>query len=88
VEFEWDNEKAKRIWEDRAIDFLDVVRLFADRHVVLPSSRYDEERWRAVGLLDGRMITVVYTMRGETIRIVTARRAWKNEEREYYTHNP
>ena len=43
----------------------------------------EEERFLAVGLLEGRYVTVVYTVRAEAIRIISFRRA-RREEREKY----
>lgn len=41
---------------------------------------YGEERVRAYGLVGPRMLVVVYTMRGETYRIISVRKATKAEE--------
>jgi uncharacterized DUF497 family protein len=40
-----------------------------------------EERWMATGLIQGRHATVVYTLRGEAIRIISLRRA-RHDERD------
>jgi uncharacterized protein len=42
-----------------------------------------EKRFLAVGLLEGRCVTVVYTIRGEAIRIISFRRARHEERQEY-----
>ena len=52
------------------------------------SGHAGEERWIATSKLSGRMISVVYTLRDDKIRIITARRARKNEQREYYENHP
>ena len=46
-------------------------------------STLTEDRWNAIGMV-GRVIFVVYTERSEKIRIISARRATKEEENEYY----
>jgi hypothetical protein len=51
--------------------------------VLRRSNRNNEERWIAVGLSEDRLIAVVFTRRSGVIRIISARRARKNEEREY-----
>jgi len=45
-----------------------------------------EVRWIAIGLLDNVEIAVIYTMRGEAIRLITARRARQNERDAYHAH--
>ncbi len=45
---------------------------------------FGERRWLLVGLSSvGRLLTVCYTLRGETIRLISARKATAREEREY-----
>lgn len=40
-------------------------------------------KWNAIGMV-GKVLFVVYTERGEQIRIISARRATREEEKEYY----
>lgn len=57
---------------------------------VFPCERFDldsdpgEIRSVITGIVDDVVLTVVYTERGERIRIISARRATKHEQREYY----
>ncbi len=88
MNFEWDARKAHQVLEARGIDFRDMVRIFASDRVDLRSDQKGEERWLAIGELNGKCFTVVYTMREETIRIITARRARPNEERAYHSRHP
>ena len=88
MEFEWDEEK-NRINKEKhdGIGFELAVRVFLDdkrieRYDSLHSS-IDEDRWNAIGLV-GKILFVVYTERRERIRIISARRATKEEEAEYY----
>ncbi|MCO4053611.1 MAG: BrnT family toxin [Bosea sp.] len=41
-----------------------------------------------IGELEGRIFAVIFTMRGDTIRIITPRRARNNEERAYRESHP
>lgn len=45
-----------------------------------------EDRWRLIGMLDDRCITVIYTFREGAIRLITARRAEPEEEFEFENH--
>jgi uncharacterized DUF497 family protein len=79
--FEWDKSKRLANIAKHGIDFIDVDILFVDeRSVVYPSPRHDEERFVLVGLLNLRLISVVFTRRGETIRIISARISRKGEK--------
>ncbi len=81
--FEWDQQKAARVMTDRAIAFADIAGLFDSAHVIVPSNKGGETRWRVIGEIDEVCVTGIYTVRGDVIRIITARRAWPKEEREY-----
>jgi uncharacterized DUF497 family protein len=81
--FEWDDDKSRANLGKHGIDFDDASDVFYRPIILRPSDRNNEERWIAIGSLEGRLITVVFTRRADVIRIISARRARKNEEREY-----
>jgi uncharacterized DUF497 family protein len=83
VSFEWDEEKNILNRAKHGIDFDDATEVFYGPIVSRRSDRNNEERWIAVGYSEDRLIAVVFTRRIEVIRIISARRARKNEEREY-----
>jgi uncharacterized protein len=81
--FEWDHEKSRANLGKHGIDFDDASEVFYEPIVLRRSDRNDEERWIAIGSLEDRLIAVVFTRQADVIRIISARRAIKNEEREY-----
>jgi uncharacterized DUF497 family protein len=81
--FEWDENKSRANLGKHNVDFEDAVEVFYGPIVLRRSNRNNEERWIAIGSLENRLIAVVFTRRAEVIRIISARRARKNEEREY-----
>ena len=84
MNFEWDEHKRLSNLEKHGLDFLDVWAVFEEAHMVVPSTQATgEERLLAVGLLEGRFVTVVYTLLGEAIRIISFRRARHEERRKY-----
>ena len=86
--FEWDEDKQRKALEERRIDFRDVIRIF-DGPVLETLSRHQvETRWVAAGIVDGKEIAVMYTVRDGRRRIITARRARTHERREYHAHVP
>ena len=85
TEFEWDERKRESTIKKHRIDFFDAVRLFDGRPVVhAQSNRQGEERWLTTGKLNRLMVSVVWTYRDTRIRVITPRRAGKNERRQYH----
>ena len=48
---------------------------------------YGEDRFTMVGMVEGTLIFVVYTERGDRVRIITARRATRHEQDDYFEQN-
>jgi uncharacterized DUF497 family protein len=87
VEFEWDEAKAASNLRKHGIDFIDAVRVFRDRgasHKQDETMDYGEDRFMATGLVDGQILMVVYVERAERIRLISARKATKREESDYF----
>ena len=84
--FEWDETKRRTTLEKHGLDFLDVIEVFATPYLDAPAQSDIEDRRLAIGVVNGIEIAVIYVMRGETIRIITARRARRNERAEYHGH--
>lgn len=81
--FEWDEAKRRKNIEKHGIDFVDAALVLLDLTVDVPSGYAMEPRRKATGYWDGKLITVVYTLREGKTRIISARRAWANEQRAY-----
>ncbi|MCK0151223.1 BrnT family toxin [Marivita sp. S6314] len=86
MEFEWDETKRQLVLAKHGFDFLDLVKLFDDRMVILSSPR-EEPRWVGICMVDRREVAVIFTRRAERIRLITARRARRNERKQYHAHN-
>lgn len=90
MRFEWDLAKATANLVKHGISFEDAQKVFEDP---LQRSRQDrheggEERWQTLGMVGGLILVLVaHTWRDdhedEVIRIISARRATKQERREY-----
>lgn len=86
VSFEWDAAKAKANVRKHGIDFADAVTALEDELAltVRDDLSVDEERWITLGLdALGRLLVVVYTWRGNKIRLISARLATIREQRQY-----
>ncbi|NEQ44009.1 MAG: BrnT family toxin [Leptolyngbya sp. SIOISBB] len=75
MKFEWDERKNQINIGKHDFDFADVARIFDLPLLSAMDARdYGEERWISIGMLDGRVIVVVYTELAEnTILIISLR---------------
>ncbi len=84
--FEWDDAKNERNIQQHGIDFLDVSALFDGPMLTELDDRmdYGEDRWVSIGMLSTLTAVVVWTERdGDTIRLISARKANKYERQRY-----
>ena len=81
--FEWDEVKRRATIEKHGLDFCDMIEVLANPHLVIPAQTQGEERFLAIGSFDGLTVVIVYTLRGDAIRLITARRARQNEKNHY-----
>jgi uncharacterized protein len=84
--FEWDDAKAAANVAKHNVPFQYAMRVFQDPEFIDSDvSRPEDKEMRrnAVGLFDGRLLVVVFTMRGDVCRIISARRPNSKEERRY-----
>ena len=87
--FEWDDEKEKINITKHGIDFATAARVFGDENRL---ELYDEahseyeDRYITIGIINdvACVVMVVYTERGEAVRIISARKATTQERRRYY----
>jgi uncharacterized protein len=88
MEFEWDEAKEARCQRERGFSFGYASEAFADpKRQIEPDERteYGEIRFRLVGLIEGRVYVVIFTMRGQKARIISARRANRREQVHYHS---
>lgn len=86
MEFEWDEIKSQACFDQRGFDFAYITRAFLDPdRIIAPDTRYDygEIRFRLMGMIEGRLYIVVYTLRGKLVRIISARKANQRETKHY-----
>lgn len=87
MDFEWDEAKRKANAAKHFIDFADAISIWKGMSIDPASSRMiaQETRHLALGTIgdDELVIAVIYTIRNETRRIISARRARRNERKAY-----
>ena len=86
--FEWDEEKRGRNLRDHNVDFDDARRVFDGPTFVRRSDRKDEVRFMVFGFLDGDETVIVCTFRSLNCRLISARRARRDERKKYYGSLP
>ena len=83
AEYEWDERKNEANIEEGRLGFAAIEDFEWETAVITPSPRSGETRWAAIGYIKDRLHYVVYTPRGCRIRIISLRRASRQEERFY-----
>jgi len=85
MEYEWDETKRDANFAKHGVDFMDAENFDWSSAIETIDDRlnYFEERWIVLGLIDNRLHVLIYTIRGENIRLISLRRA-NRRERDYY----
>jgi len=84
--FEWDTKKAAQNVAKHGVPFDYAARVFLDTHRLDSEDTrrdYREERRITMGKTDDRLFVVAYTLRGEVVRLISARKANPREQRQY-----
>ncbi|MET4127664.1 BrnT family toxin [Roseovarius sp. MBR-6] len=85
MNFEWDEAKRVATKRKHGIDFADAIQVLLANPMILTAKSDVEDRFIAIGPLANTLIAIVFTMRGDTVRLITARRARKDEQERYQT---
>ena len=85
--FQWDEGNSSKNWKCHLVSQTEAEQVFLNRPVVVSAARArpaDEARYRALGRTDaGRMLVVVFTLRGWLLRVISARPMSRRERRDY-----
>jgi uncharacterized protein len=90
VEFEWDFSKSEQNFRKHGITFQEAAFALGDPLVVEEldvRENYGEDRVIAYAMGKLSILHIVYTERGEVTRIISARRATRDEQNYYYRQN-
>ena len=86
MDFEWDAEKNETNARRHGLSFERAVRVFLDplrAFTIDDREYYGEERLTIYGQVEGILLAVTYTMRGDAVRIISARKATRRERKRY-----
>jgi len=83
--YEWDEQKNKKNRFERGLDFTDAETVFSGACLTFEDSRFDygEPRFITFGLLEGRLVVIAHTPRGEKTRIISMRKGNDREQKTY-----
>jgi uncharacterized DUF497 family protein len=83
--FQWDEANSSKNWARHAVSQTEAEQVFLNRPVVVTGARPGPEaRWFAFGRTDAnRVLTVVFTMRGPRLRVISARPMSRSEGKRY-----
>jgi uncharacterized DUF497 family protein len=85
--FEWDPNKAARNVRRHKVTFEAAQRVFDDPLAldeIDDRENYEEERSNILGMVEGRLLVVTYTLRGGATHLISARPAEPFERRRYH----
>ena len=88
AEFDPDKDEVNR--SKHGVPLLFGVRIFSDENLaIIPTLRIgdEEERFKAIGRIDGKLWTAIHVWRGATVRLISVRRSNDVEQRDYDRHS-
>lgn len=85
MKIKFDRTKSERNARDRGLSFGLVEDFDFDSALIVTDARrdYGETRYRAIGRLNERVVAMVFTLRGDVLRVISLRLASRKERRIY-----
>lgn len=85
--YAWDEAKREANLQKHSVDFRDAWKVFEGNTVTIEDKRrgYGEQRFVTYGFLEGTLVAVVHIERDDVIRIISIRKAARNEEKSYFS---
>jgi uncharacterized protein len=86
MKYEWEDNKNQSNLEKHGLDFQDAELIFSGKVITFIDDRYDygEKRFITLGEVENRIVVVVHTQRGFTVRIISMRKANEREKKIYF----
>jgi uncharacterized protein len=86
-DFEWDEGNIKKNWERHRVSYIECEEIFFNRPIIIKTDELHstrEDRYFVLGKTDGgRLLFIVFTLRGNKIRIISARDMNRKERKIY-----
>jgi uncharacterized DUF497 family protein len=86
MKFTWDEAKREANLVKHGLDFADAEIVFSGATFTFEDDRFDygEQRFITIGMLYGKVVVIAHTERSDVIRIISMRKATKNEQKIYF----
>ena len=86
MDFDWDDAKDAANLKKHGLSFDAASRVFGDPWSIDEEDfgAVGEQRFKKIGMVADRLAVVIYTFRGEAMRIISARKAERHEKRQYH----
>ena len=86
MRFEYDPEKSRSNQTKHGLSFEQTKLLWQSPFIEIEAKVVDEPRYMIIGQIKGKCYSCIYTLRSGVIRLISARRSRKSEEKLYYEH--
>ena len=86
MKFEWDEAKRKSNIKKHGFDFVDAEKVFDGATFTINDDRFDygKNRYITLGMSEGIVVVITHLEEDELIRIISMRKATKNEQKIYF----
>ncbi len=86
MKFEWDEKKRKSNIKKHGFDFVDAKKVFEGATFTIEDDRFDygQRRYISLGMLEGTVVVITHSEDNDLIRIISMRKATKNEQKIYF----
>lgn len=86
MKFEHNPQKSAKNKVKHGISLKEAKQLWSVPSVEIEARTLDEPRFMIIGQLNAKSYSCIYTIRGEAIRLISARRSCKSEEKIYHEY--
>lgn len=85
MKVDYDPNKNRTNIETRGLSFDEVLNFEFETALLWEDTRHDykEQRWCGLGYIDSRLHSLVFTVRGEVVWVISFRKANKREQKRY-----
>ena len=86
MEFEFDRAKSEANKQKHGISLEEATQIWQEAYLEIVARTIDEPRWMAIGKIGDRLYSCIYTLRGESVRLISCRRAREKEVELYHEY--
>lgn len=84
MDFEFDRRKSEANKRKHGISLEEATQIWQEAYLEVTAKTVDEPRMMAIGTIRGKVYACIYTVRGESVRLISCRRAREQEAQLYH----